>query len=120
MASFYVTTAIPYVNAAPHLGSALSGPRPTRFTSAKITSSGRPRTRVTATGPNASGRCAPRPVTSTSDPTAVCVWFDALTNHITALGYRSESARFRRSWINNPHRVHVIGKDILRFHAVYA
>jgi len=46
------------------------------------------------------------------------VWFDALTNYITALGYGSESARFRRSWINNPHRVHVIGKDILRFHAV--
>jgi len=54
------------------------------------------------------------------DPDQVMyVWFDALTNYITALGYGSESARFRRSWINNPHRVHVIGKDILRFHAVY-
>jgi methionyl-tRNA synthetase len=55
-----------------------------------------------------------------SDPDQVIyVWFDALTNYITALGYGSESARFRRYWINNPHRVHIIGKDILRFHAVY-
>lgn len=54
------------------------------------------------------------------DPDQVIyVWFDALTNYITALGYGSESARFRRYWIDNPHRVHVIGKDILRFHAVY-
>ena len=54
------------------------------------------------------------------DPDQVMyVWLDALTNYITALGYGSESARFRRYWINNPHRVHVIGKDILRFHAVY-
>lgn len=54
------------------------------------------------------------------DPEQVMyVWFDALTNYVTALGYGSESSRFRRSWLNNPHRVHVIGKDILRFHAVY-
>lgn len=55
-----------------------------------------------------------------SDPDQVMyVWFDALTNYITALGYGSDSAGFQRYWINNPHRVHIIGKDILRFHAVY-
>ncbi len=54
------------------------------------------------------------------DPDQVIyVWFDALTNYITALGYGSDDARYRRYWLDNPHRVHVIGKDILRFHAVY-
>jgi methionyl-tRNA synthetase len=54
------------------------------------------------------------------DPDQVIyVWFDALTNYITALGYGTDPERYRRYWIDNPHRVHVIGKDILRFHAVY-
>src|ERR1700731_4845176 len=45
------------------------------------------------------------------------VWVDALTNYITAVGYPDvESARFRKYW---PADLHVIGKDIVRFHAVY-
>jgi methionyl-tRNA synthetase len=45
------------------------------------------------------------------------VWVDALTNYITAVGYPDvDSAEFRRYW---PADLHVIGKDILRFHAVY-
>jgi methionyl-tRNA synthetase len=45
------------------------------------------------------------------------VWVDALTNYITAVGYPDvESATFRRYW---PAALHVIGKDIVRFHAVY-
>jgi methionyl-tRNA synthetase len=45
------------------------------------------------------------------------VWVDALTNYITALGYPdTEAAKFRRFW---PADLHVIGKDIVRFHAVY-
>ncbi len=44
------------------------------------------------------------------------VWFDALTNYITAAGYASDPARFAQLW---PANVHSIGKDILRFHAVY-
>jgi methionyl-tRNA synthetase len=45
------------------------------------------------------------------------VWVDALTNYITAVDYPDvESARFRRYW---PADLHVIGKDIVRFHAVY-
>ncbi len=43
------------------------------------------------------------------------VWFDALTNYITAVGYGSDEERFETWW---PGR-HVIGKDILRFHCVY-
>jgi methionyl-tRNA synthetase len=51
------------------------------------------------------------------DPNHVCyVWFDALTNYITAAGYGTDEARFARVW---PANDHLIGKDILRFHAVY-
>jgi len=46
----------------------------------------------------------------------VYVWFDALTNYITALGYPDEEGNYGTYW---PCDVHVIGKDILRFHAVY-
>jgi methionyl-tRNA synthetase len=44
------------------------------------------------------------------------VWFDALTNYLTACGFGSAPERFERLW---PADVHLIGKDILRFHAVY-
>ena len=45
------------------------------------------------------------------------VWVDALTNYITAVGFPdTDSAKFRRYW---PADLHVIGKDIVRFHAVY-
>jgi len=45
------------------------------------------------------------------------VWVDALTNYVTAVGYPDEtSSKFRRYW---PADLHVIGKDIVRFHAVY-
>jgi len=44
------------------------------------------------------------------------VWVDALTNYITAIGYPDENAQLWRYW---PADVHVIGKDITRFHAIY-
>ncbi len=54
------------------------------------------------------------------DPSQVMyVWFDALGNYISALGYADDDARYLRYWAENPHRVHVIGKGIVRFHAVY-
>ena len=54
------------------------------------------------------------------DPTQVMyVWFDALGNYITALDYATESAHYRRRWLECPDRIHVIGKGIIRFHAVY-
>ncbi len=53
-----------------------------------------------------------------NDPKHVMyVWVDALTNYITAVGYPdTEDAKFKRYW---PADLHVIGKDIVRFHAVY-
>jgi methionyl-tRNA synthetase len=49
----------------------------------------------------------------------VYVWFDALANYITALGYADEGPRYQRYWARNHNRVHVVGKGILRFHAVF-
>ncbi len=43
------------------------------------------------------------------------VWFDALLNYITALGYGEDETLLKRYW---PANVQVVGKDILRFHAV--
>jgi methionyl-tRNA synthetase len=56
-----------------------------------------------------------------NDPSQVIyVWFDALTNYISALGYGQLSAeRYRTWWTGADERTHVIGKGILRFHAVY-
>jgi len=46
----------------------------------------------------------------------IYVWFDALTNYISALGYPDDKdGKFAKFWP----AIHVIGKDILRFHAVY-
>ena len=44
------------------------------------------------------------------------VWMDALSNYINALGYPSQTEKFKKFW---PSSHHVIGKDILRFHAIY-
>ncbi|RMH51563.1 MAG: methionine--tRNA ligase [Zetaproteobacteria bacterium] len=46
----------------------------------------------------------------------VYVWIDALTNYLSALGFPDEQSERMRFW---PASVHLIGKDILRFHAVY-
>ncbi|MGI9416384.1 MAG: methionine--tRNA ligase [Geminicoccaceae bacterium] len=47
----------------------------------------------------------------------VYVWLDALTNYMTALGYPDQgSDEYEKFW---PEAIHIIGKDILRFHAVY-
>ena len=46
----------------------------------------------------------------------VYVWWDALANYVTAL---DDEATYRRWWVNSAERVHVIGKGIVRFHAVY-
>jgi|KBSMisStaDraftv2_1062788.scaffolds.fasta_scaffold30087_4 methionyl-tRNA synthetase len=51
----------------------------------------------------------------------VYVWLDALANYITALGFGAADDSLYREFWDHPdaERVHVIGKDILRFHAVY-
>ncbi|MFC1560038.1 methionine--tRNA ligase [Candidatus Margulisiibacteriota bacterium] len=51
-----------------------------------------------------------------SDPKHVAyVWFDALINYISALGYVSDEAKFKKCW---PADIHLMGKEIVRFHAV--
>ena len=49
---------------------------------------------------------------------SIYVWIDALSNYITAIGYDTEnpSEQFKQLW---PVDVHVIGKDILKFHSIY-
>jgi len=44
------------------------------------------------------------------------VWVDALTNYLTGLGFPDDTPEFRKWW---PADLHLIGKDIVRFHAVY-
>lgn len=46
----------------------------------------------------------------------IYVWFDALTNYITAIHYNDEDEMFRKYW---PADIHIMAKDILKFHAVY-
>lgn len=46
----------------------------------------------------------------------IYVWFDALNNYITAAGYDKDKQKFEQIWQN---AVHVLGKDILKFHAIY-
>lgn len=52
------------------------------------------------------------------DEQVIYVWIDALSNYITALGYDTEnpSENFKKYW---PADVQIIGKDILKFHAIY-
>lgn len=45
------------------------------------------------------------------------VWFDALTNYLTAIGYESNPEMFDKFW-NNAEVMHLLGKDIVRFHAI--
>ncbi|GAX19337.1 methionyl-tRNA synthetase [Fistulifera solaris] len=44
------------------------------------------------------------------------VWVDALTNYISALGYPETGGKYKTFW---PAALHIVGKDILRFHAIY-
>ena len=55
------------------------------------------------------------------DPTQVVyVWFDALANYLSALDFGDpDSVAYQRWWVRAAQRVHVVGKGILRFHAVY-
>lgn len=54
------------------------------------------------------------------DPSQVIyVWFDALANYITGPGYGTDEKNFDHWWEGSDEIVHVIGKGIIRFHAVY-
>jgi methionyl-tRNA synthetase len=57
----------------------------------------------------------PHGITVPTDENQVMyVWCDALTNYLTALGYADEDEKFLKYW---PADLHIIGKDIIRFHA---
>ncbi|WP_025778280.1 methionine--tRNA ligase [Brevibacterium sp. VCM10] len=51
-----------------------------------------------------------------NDKHVMYVWIDALTNYITAAGFPDDDEKFAKWW---PADVHIIGKDIIRFHSVY-
>jgi methionyl-tRNA synthetase len=69
----------------------------------------RPRTRVHGWG---------IPVPGDPDQ-IVYVWFDALINYVSVLGYgNADDPRYRQWWLDSRDRTHVIGKGIVRFHAV--
>ncbi|WP_371783121.1 methionine--tRNA ligase [Streptosporangium subroseum] len=54
------------------------------------------------------------------DPSQVIyVWWDALGNYITALDYGTGGENHRRWWTGSDRRIHLVGKGVLRFHAVY-
>lgn len=55
------------------------------------------------------------PVPDDEDQT-IYVWFDALTNYITGINYLEEDENFKKMW---PANLHIMAKDILKFHAVY-
>ncbi len=47
------------------------------------------------------------------------VWYDALANYITALGYASDDDTYKKYWVSAENKTHIIGKGINRFHTVY-
>lgn len=47
------------------------------------------------------------------------VWYDALANYVTALGYPEPEGKYKEFWLENEARGHLIGKGINRFHTLY-
>jgi methionyl-tRNA synthetase len=54
------------------------------------------------------------------DPDQVIyVWWDALGNYVTSLGFGGDQADYARWWEGSERRIHLVGKGVIRFHAVY-
>ncbi len=54
------------------------------------------------------------------DSQVMYVWFDALTTYLTALGFGGkDDSLYKKFWVENENITHIIGKGIIRFHAVY-
>jgi methionyl-tRNA synthetase len=50
----------------------------------------------------------------------IYVWLDALTNYLSALGFVDENVNYQKFWIDSEKSpLHIVGKDIARFHAIY-
>lgn len=55
-----------------------------------------------------------------NDKHVTYVWLDALTNYITMLGYNSNNSElYDKFWANGDEQVHIVGKEITRFHCIY-
>lgn len=68
----------------------------------------------------AAGRAEDFGIGVPGDPSQVVyVWFDALANYLSQLGSPERTENLERYWLDASSREHLIGKDILRFHAVY-
>jgi methionyl-tRNA synthetase len=54
------------------------------------------------------------------DPSQVVyVWWDALANYVTSLGFGSSHPDYATWWAESSRRIHLVGKGVIRFHAVY-
>ncbi|ONI81166.1 methionine--tRNA ligase [Actinosynnema sp. ALI-1.44] len=53
------------------------------------------------------------------DKQVMYVWIDALTNYTNALGWTRDGEEYQKYWVDAAKRVHVVGKGVTRFHAVY-
>jgi methionyl-tRNA synthetase len=53
------------------------------------------------------------------DSQVIYVWIDALSNYLTGVGYLKNEELFNKFWTNNDNVLHMIGKDILKFHSIY-
>ncbi|WP_327356392.1 methionine--tRNA ligase [Streptomyces sp. NBC_01304] len=49
----------------------------------------------------------------------IYVWWDALGNYVTSLGYGDSDEAYAQWWVRSERRVHLVGKGVVRFHAVY-
>ena len=49
----------------------------------------------------------------------IYVWFDALVNYLTGLSFSKNSQNFQDFWLENNNKIHIIGKDIIKFHLIY-
>ncbi len=49
----------------------------------------------------------------------IYVWFDALVNYLTGLSFSEDSKTYQEFWLENNNKIHIIGKDIIKFHLIY-
>lgn len=49
----------------------------------------------------------------------IYVWFDALINYLSALDFDHDGELYKQYWLNNENRYHIVGKNVIKFHAIY-
>lgn len=53
------------------------------------------------------------------DTQRIYVWFDALINYITTLDFAEDGSLYKKFWLKNKNRIHIVGKNVIKFHAIY-